>query len=85
VFGLPRPRIPPARDEGQRPVQLEFFVEVTLPQVGTTLSVEGRWVDTFRDDSGYGQADRLVASAKVELEWDAVKGRFRRRPAAAKR
>ena len=85
AFGLPRPRIPPALGEGQRPVELEFFVEVTLPQVGTALSVEGRWVDTFRDDSGYGQADQLIASAKVELEWDAVKGVFRRRPAAAKR
>ncbi len=84
AFGLPKLRIP-TPGEGQRPVRLEFIVEVSLPQVGTALSVEGRWVDTFWDDSGYGQWDRLIASVKLDLEWDAVRGAFRRRPGAPKR
>lgn len=81
AFGLAPPRAPARHPEG-RPFEPEFIVEVTLPQVGTTLVVEGRWVDTYRDDSGYGQTDTLISAAKLELAWDVVAGSFRRKRAA---
>lgn len=60
--------------EGLRP---EFFVELTLPRVGTTVSAEGRWVNTYRDDSGYGQPpESVLSSASRQLAWNRTTGRF---------
>lgn len=73
TFGLKEPR-PPKKDAAQ--FQAEFFVELTLPREGTTISADGRWVNTFRDDSGYGQSDTQLSSASLLLDWNAATGRF---------
>ncbi|MBM4780888.1 MAG: hypothetical protein GQE15_24590 [Archangiaceae bacterium] len=73
TFALKEPR-PPKKDADH--FQAEFFVELTLPREGTTISAEGRWVNTFRDDSGYGQRDTQLSTASVLLDWNATTGKF---------
>lgn len=73
TFGLKEPR-PPKKDADH--FQAEFFIELTLPREGTTITAEGRWVNTFRDDSGYGQSDTELSRASLTLDWNATTGKF---------
>lgn len=67
----------PAPPKGEYPqFAAKFFVELTLPRIGTTVSAEGRWVNAYRDDSGYGQSDHLLSAKSLELSWDATRARF---------
>ena len=73
VFGLAEPSAPgKERDH----FQAEFLVELALPREGTTVTAYGRWVNTFRDDSGYGQSDTELSNASVELKWNAAASKF---------
>lgn len=73
TFGLKEPRPPKKDGDHFRP---EFFVELTLPREGTTISAEGRWLNTFRDDSGYGQRDTQLSTASLLLDWNATTAKF---------
>lgn len=73
TFGLKEPR-PPKKDA--HAFRAEFFIELTLPREGTTISAEGRWVNTYRDDSGYGQSDTQLSTASLLLDWSATTGTF---------
>lgn len=75
TFGLKEPR-PPKKNVSRFEYQPEFFLELDLPRDGTTISVEGRWVNTARDDSGYGQSDTQLSSASRLLDWNATTGKF---------
>ncbi len=76
TFALTEPKRPAVLVNGQNGFHAEFFVELDLPREGTTVSAEGRWVDTFRDDSGYGQSDTRLTSATLELTWNAATATF---------
>lgn len=56
--------------------EAKFFVELTMPREGTLVTAEGRWVNAYRDDSGYGQSDTLLSREVVYLSWSATTGTF---------
>lgn len=75
AFSLPKPSDP---GDPEKPwFQPKFFFELTLPKVGTDVEVEARWVDTSRDDSGYGQTDSLLSREVRKLTWDRARAAFR--------
>jgi hypothetical protein len=73
VFALKEPHAPKPQTAGFR---AEFFVELELPREGTTITATGRWVNTFRDDSGYGQSDTELSHAALDLAWNAATSTF---------
>jgi hypothetical protein len=75
TFKLKEPKPPKARHPGEG-FEAKFFVELTLPREGTMVTAEGRWVNAYRDDSGYGQSDTLLSREVVFLSWNATTGTF---------
>lgn len=73
AFALEEPHAPKPQTAGFR---AEFFVEFELPREGTTITANGRWVNTFRDDSGYGQSDTELSHAARDLAWNAATAKF---------
>lgn len=81
AFALKEPKAPqkgPTADDSSNGFNAKFFVELSLPQHGTTVMAEGRWVNTYRDDSGYGQSDTQLSSATLSLTWNAAAAKFER-------